>query len=200
MDRIQIFLDRLAVEYENNGYADRFRGLLKAQFDRGWNSYSMTAQYEPLLIAIEDMRLVGDGAPRLGIPNGWPKDRDRLAAFIAENWAVGNQGQIWNVETPEDLEREIRSGRVHMNSWFITQWEMENREGLKYQGRLVRLDTIPNGERYLFPISINGSAHFFLQSVLDRGVHIPDRVARDCRLGLARILFHEVYELSLIHI
>ena len=193
MDKIQIFLDQLAQEYVNNGYQDRFSQLLSAAFKRGWNSYAMTAQYEPLIIAIEDFRPTGEGYT-LGIPNGWPKHPSALQQFIDENWSVGNQGQIWDVTTPEDLEAKIRSGVVHMNSWFITQWDMENREPLKYAARFERLDLIPQGEHYLFPISINGSAHFFLQSVLDRGVWIPPRVVEDCRAGRARILFHEVYE------
>ncbi len=194
MDRIQTFLDVLAREYTNNGYEGRYTQLLKSAFDRGWNSYSMTAQYEPLLIAIEDMRYNPDGSQRLGIPNGWPKGRLELQQFLDENWAVGNQGQIWDLQIVDQVEALVASGRMHMNSWFITQWDMENREPLGHAGRLAALDTIPQGERYVFPISINGSAHFVLASVLDRGVWIPQRVVEDCRQGLARILFHEVYE------
>jgi len=194
MDRIQTFLDVLAREYTNNGYEGRYTQLLKSAFDRGWNSYSMTAQYEPLLIAIEDMRYNPDGSQRLGIPNGWPKGRLELQQFLDENWAVGNQGQIWDLQIVDQVEALVASGRMHMNSWFITQWDMENREPLGHAGRLAALDTIPQGERYVFPISINGSAHFVLASVLERGVSIPQRVVEDCRQGLARILFHEVYE------
>jgi hypothetical protein len=194
MDKIQKFLDVLAREYTNNGYEGRYTQLLKSAFDRGWNSYSMTAQYEPLLIAIEDMRYNPDGSQRLGIPNGWPKGRLELQQFLDENWAVGNQGQIWDLQIVDQVEALVASGRMHMNSWFITQWDMENREPLGHSGRLVGLDTIPQGERYVFPISINGSAHFVLASVLERGVSIPQRVVDDCRAGLARILFHEVYE------
>ena len=194
MDRIQIFLDVLAREYTNNGYEGRYTQLLKSAFDRRWNSYAMTAQYEPLLIAIEDMRYNPDGSQRLGIPNGWPKSRLELQQFLDENWAANNQGQIWELHTVDQVEALVASGHMHMNSWFITQWDMENREPLGHAGRLAALDTIPQGERYVFPISINGSAHFALASVLDRGVWIPPRVVDDCRQGLARILFHEVYE------
>ena len=194
MDKLEEFLTNLTVEYANNGYAERYQTLLDSAFSYGWHSYHMEAQYEPLLIAIEDYRIDSEGLPYLGIPNGWPKTHSGLSQFIAENWAVGNQNQIWGVENPEHLERKIVNREHHMNSWFITQWDMENKEPLKHAARLVGLNDIPPGERYIFPISINGSAHFFLDSVLEMGVWIPPRVVEDTKNGLAKIVFHEVYE------
>ena len=194
MDRIEQFLSVLSREYTNNGYEARYTQLLNSAFDRGWNSYTMSAQYEPLLIAVEDLRLDGNENVYCGVPNGWPKGRLELQQFIDENWAVGNQNQIWDVRNVDELESLIASGRMHMSSWFMTQWDMDNREPLQHAARVVRLSDIPQGERYVFPISINGSAHFFLQSVLERGVSLPPRVVEDCRSGRARVLFHEVYE------
>jgi hypothetical protein len=192
---LERFLEEYAQHIDSTGSPLRYKQLHDAAFARTWPEPNTTLT-EPILFAVNDWR-PPNGVHQewhQGIPNGWPTASGELNEFIHQHWGVNNQGLIFNIRGADDLDNKLNSGEAKAAVTFINEWDIRNLTQLQGLIEIQGLGKIPEGTAYVYPIIVYGGGHIFIKRVKERGVDLPERVVRDCRAGLAKILYSEVYE------
>ena len=165
------------------------------------DEYASAPQIEPgheVTIAFYDLRIVDHhGEPRceVGLPNGWPNDPQELDQFIKDNWAVGNQGMINNIESSDQIFSDLARGNFTIAQQFLVNWHhMQSSLTATKHVKLAKVDDLAPGTKYIYPIALHGSGHYNVDYCKKNGVWLPDRVKSDARRGVAKILIHEAFE------
>ena len=189
------YLNSMVVEFRNNGrefnQSDRYNTL------KGYKK-PFTDRPHELIIALNDLRYDENDEPYFGIPNGMFPDPERCNRFIGEYWDSGHGFFMWGCQNYDELQEYVKTKSYKLSSWVrhnlpaVPSTDFHRNTSHLYRFRQV--DTLPEGTHYLYPIPVWGSILYRMPITMEMGIHLPDRVIRDARSGLAKILLHEVFE------
>lgn len=146
-----------------------------------------------LILGLDNAEYVSGSLEQI-IPNGWPRDSVILDRFIEEQKNLNNHDIIFGVNSKEEVLSKMRDGSLssiftrHTISWTMDVYLTRD------MCILQRVEDIKEGNKYVYPMAIRGSAFYQTPLFHDQGIFISDKVKYDARVGNCKILFHELLE------
>lgn len=140
-----------------------------------------------------------EGWHKMGIPNGWPQDVETCNQLINEFNECGNADSLpgYQIKGASITVDVVISEMGKTRDGFIFPTSAFSEDMRKFiNSRVVATDllSIPANTTYIYPIQLFGSGYLNTPTAQKIGFYLPDRVVRDAKQNLCKILIHEKME------